>query len=63
MPKAGRPKGLNNKTYNYTVRLDESTKIRLEKYCKEFNLVKSDVIRDAILNAVGSPPKKEDNPI
>ena len=56
MPKAGRPKGLNNK-------LDESTKIRLEKYCKEFNLVKSDVIRDAILNAVDSPPKKEDNPI
>jgi len=48
MAKVGRPKGTNNKDYNYTIRLDESTRNRLEAYCKRFNASKSDVIRNAI---------------
>ena len=48
MAKAGRPKGTNNKDYNYTIRLDEATRNRLEAYCLRLNASKSDVIRNAI---------------
>jgi len=48
MAKMGRPKGKKNKEYNYTIRMDEETKNRLELYCKRLNITKSDVIRSAI---------------
>lgn len=48
MSNAGRPKGKNNKNYNYTVRLDETTRKRLEAYCEKMNIQKSEAIRLAI---------------
>lgn len=35
MGNAGRPKGDNNKDYNYTFRMDSLTRIRLVKYCEK----------------------------
>lgn len=49
MGKIGRPKGRNNKEYNYSLRLDEETKSILEEYCTENNVAKSEAIREAIL--------------
>lgn len=49
MAKVGRPKGDNNKEYNYTIRLDESTKRRLEAYCEKMHIAKSEAIRKAII--------------
>jgi len=48
MAKLGRPKGINNKDYNYTLRMDEDTKVILETYCSENNVSKSVAIREAI---------------
>lgn len=48
MAKVGRPKGNNNKEYNYTIRLDEAAKRRLEAYCEKMNVAKSEAIRKAI---------------
>lgn len=48
MANVGRPKGENNKDYNYTIRMDEMTKKRLEAYCKKMSVHKSEAIRDAI---------------
>lgn len=60
MSKAGRPKGTNNKEYSYTLRMDESTKVRLDNYCKKMNIAKADAIRDGILNlTTGGKDKKE----
>ena len=50
MAKVGRPKGDNNKEYNYTIRLDESTKKRLEAYCEKMHIAKSEAIRKAIID-------------
>lgn len=46
--KVGRPKGDNNKEYNYTLRMDESTKQRLEEYCEKKKITKSEALRKAI---------------
>lgn len=48
MGNAGRPKGDNNKDYNYTFRMDAITRIRLETYCKKMRIQKSEAIRKAI---------------
>ena len=48
MKKVGRPKGKNNKEYVYTLRMDEQTFRRLELYCEKMNLLKSEVMREAI---------------
>lgn len=48
MSKIGRPKGINNKDYTCTIRLNDTTLSRLEKYCSEKSKGKSEVIRDAI---------------
>ena len=48
MASVGRPKGKNNKEYNYTVRMDEKTRIRLEAYCEKMSIQKSEAIRMAI---------------
>ena len=50
MKKMGRPKGDNNKDYSYTIRLDEGTLRRLEKYCELMDVMKSQAIRTAIEN-------------
>lgn len=46
--KVGRPKGTNNKDYNYTLRLDAETRKRLEAYCEKLHVTRSEFIRDAI---------------
>ena len=44
MGNAGRPKGDNNKDYNYTFRMDSLTRIRLVKYCEKIQNQKSEAI-------------------
>lgn len=46
--KVGRPKGDNNKEYNYTLRMDDYTKARLEEYCEKMQVTKSEALRNAI---------------
>lgn len=48
MGKVGRPKGHNNKELIVSMRLDESTKNRLDAYCTKMNMSKSEVIRGAV---------------
>lgn len=48
MAKVGRPKGINTKQYNYTLRMDEKTKNRLEMYCRLTSMTKSEVLTKAI---------------
>ena len=49
MARVGRPKGDNNKDYNYTIRLDDATRNRLEAYCVKMQIQKADAIRQAIM--------------
>lgn len=49
MARVGRPKGDNNKNYNYTIRLDDSTRRRLEAYCVRMQVQKSEAVRQAII--------------
>lgn len=48
MKKMGRPKGENNMERVCTIRMDEATLERLERYCLLLNKAKSEVIREAI---------------
>ena len=48
MKKVGRPKGDNNMEKVCTIRMDENTIARLEKYCELMNIAKSEAIRMAI---------------
>lgn len=48
MKKMGRPKGDNNKENICTIRMDDNTLARLEKYCELMQVAKSEAIRDAI---------------
>lgn len=48
MANVGRPRGDNNKDYNYTIRMDETTKNQLETYCEKMGVPKSTAIRKAI---------------
>ena len=59
MANAGRPKGDNNKEYNYSLRIDEHTKRRLEEYCKFFEVSKSEAIREAIMVLTDAENKKK----
>ena len=56
MKKVGRPKGKNNKEYVYTLRMDEQTFRRLELYCEKMNLLKSEVMREAIDRLIVESP-------
>ena len=49
MARVGRPKGDNNNDYNYTIRLDDATRNRLEAYCVKMQIQKADAIRQAIM--------------
>jgi len=48
MKKMGRPKGDNNMSKSYTIRMDDDTLTRLETYCKLMKIAKSEAIRKAI---------------
>lgn len=48
MKKMGRPKGDNNMEHICTIRMDDNTLARLEKYCELMQVAKSEAIRDAI---------------
>ena len=48
MKKMGRPKGDNNMEKVCTIRMDENTLVRLEKYCELMQIAKSEAIREAI---------------
>lgn len=48
MKKMGRPKGDNNMENICTIRMDDNTLTRLEKYCELMQVAKSEAIRDAI---------------
>ena len=48
MKKKGRPKGDNNMEKVCTIRMDENTLVRLEKYCELMQIAKSEAIREAI---------------
>lgn len=48
----GRPKGDNNMVKSCTVRMDDTTLVRLETYCKLMNVAKSEAIRKAINDMV-----------
>lgn len=50
MKKMGRPKGENNKECICTIRLDEATLLRLNRYCEKMKIAKSEAIREAINN-------------
>ena len=48
MKKMGRPKGDNNMEKVCTIRMDENTLVRLERYCELLQIAKSEAIREAI---------------
>lgn len=48
MGKVGRPKGENNKDIIFTIRIDGNMQRRLEAYCEERKLAKSEALRQAI---------------
>lgn len=50
----GRPKGINNKDQICTLRLDKKTNKKLEQYCTNNDVIKSEVIRKAIDNLIDS---------
>lgn len=48
MKKMGRPKSDNSMEKICTIRMDENTLRRLEKYCELLHIAKSEAIREAI---------------
>ncbi len=46
--KTGRPKSDNPKTITVKARIDAATDSRLQKYCAENNLTRTDVVRKGI---------------
>ena len=47
-PRTGRPKVDNPKDVRFSIRLDHDVYGKLEKYCKQHGMRKSEVIRKAI---------------
>jgi hypothetical protein len=62
MKKLGRPKGENNKEHVCTIRIDDSTLARLEKYCGLMHIAKSEAIRGAINKLVDDVEIKKIDP-
>ena len=48
MKKMGRPKGNNNMEKVCTIRMDDNTLVRLQRYCALMQIAKSEAIREAI---------------
>ena len=61
MKKMGRPKGDNNMEKVCSIRMDDRTLIRLEKYCKLINKGKSEIIRDAINEYVDNKDNEKES--
>ena len=59
MKKMGRPKGENNMEKVCTIRMDEATIARLEKYCELMNVAKSKAIRTAINQLIDEVEKNQ----
>lgn len=56
MPRTGRPKVDHPKEIRYSVRLDNETENKLQKYCNERGITKGEAIRQGINLLLG---KKE----
>lgn len=52
MPRTGRPKKENSNTIRLDVKINSSTKEKLDKYCEENNISKGEAVRKAIDNLV-----------
>ena len=50
--KIGRPKALHPKTIEVKARIDKKTNDRLNQYCKEHNVTRTDVVRKGIENVL-----------
>lgn len=59
MKKMGRPKGENNMEKVCTIRMDETTIARLEKYCELMKVAKSKAIRTAINQLIDEVDKNQ----
>lgn len=58
MKKMGRPKGDSNMEHVCTIRMDDNTLARLEKYCELMHVAKSEAIREAIHKMVDDAKEK-----
>ncbi|WP_302138410.1 CopG family transcriptional regulator [Clostridium phoceensis] len=52
-PRTGRPKAEKPKTVEVKARIDEETNTRLEKYCEEHAVTRTDVVRKGIETVLG----------
>ena len=48
MSPVGRPKAENPKSNRFSIRLDDETEQKLEKYCEEHQITKGEAIRQGI---------------
>ena len=58
-PRTGRPKAEKPKTVEVKARIDEETNTRLEKYCEEHAVTRTDVVRKGIETVLGQKKKKQ----
>ncbi len=52
-PRTGRPKTEKPKAIRYSIRLDEETEQKLQKYCEEHAITKGEAIRRGIQLLLG----------
>ena len=52
-PRTGRPKAEKPKTVEVKARIDQETNERLEKYCKENGVTRTEVVREGIETVLG----------
>lgn len=52
-PRTGRPKAEKPKTVEVKARIDKETNERLEKYCKENGVTRTEVVREGIETVLG----------
>ncbi len=52
-PRTGRPKADKPKTVEVKARIDQETNARLEQYCKENGVTRTEVVREGIETVLG----------
>lgn len=52
-PRTGRPRAEKPKTVEVKARIDQETNERLEKYCKENGVTRTEVVREGIETVLG----------
>ncbi len=57
-PRTGRPKSENPKTVEVKARIDVETNEELIKFCKKYNLTRTDVVRKGIKCVLDKENKK-----